>query len=1676
MILNANFPGDTIRFEGDRTVILRQLPAGAQIASARVTVTPVAPPGRPDLLFQEVLTFPGSGATTPDVGEWGMTRAVAPGSGATLGSVEVDFHARRTLAAVGGTNIAAATNGGVLLVDLGGGVFMRITQDGALATPDDTDFYNVPASGVLPGLTVTKFRLQAASVAAPQNLNVSQVTIRTVPTNVSVALGELPPFWTRVGEMTAAETSTDFAEFLQLFLSEAEVKDGYYEIPLVLHSDALTRLNLSVAIEYVVQESALPEGVGEVALPYGHGTVPQDGCEALQVALPVGAQVTRAAVRVLGSFESSRVAVGPTGPVTPTATAAIRPGRGQAQPIRLTRITPATAVDLLLSCTSQAAVLDLNVLGDVDGKPFGDPLLPRPVRIELDRDVALAPTWLSAALPEAFQFPAGRVWLAVQAREGEAAWHAVAAAGAVAEADPIGLHYSAASGLTWRATQGEGAAPRQNGASGGALAGLFRLRHVPPVYEVPLEVLVGQGDGATRVSLDRYRALGRIDFTIDFPEFADAINRAARAGEAGGAPGGEQLRNGDFARWTVAGDRIGAPQRVAGIDIPTTVTIASHGQWAYVGEPVAQPGEEAPPDAARFLDLPEHRGDADFSLPAPLFRQHVALRADGERIAVLTRRQQTLSLSLLDGRTRRVIGDLNPDPMIGCLAWSRVGRLLYVGEDLGESGQVRVLDGEALEQLLLRQETNLEMAMLPGAPFALEEGDRPFSLALSPDGQRLYVAALSFSDAGAPSEGRIYAFDTATRTARPGSPLAIAGLPADLTLTPDGRWLLAADAAGNALLVIDANRLTVARRIVLGQPFGDVLGPMAVEVAGDGRRAYVGNAAAHSISIVDLTTWQVQRPIVIPVMTGSVGMAGRDALIDLALTPTGDRLYAAVRYSDETDPYNPQVVQGLYYLTLGLPDEWTLTQGFVMPLGLGEPYRLAALFGPVTAEECAAQPPRPSSLSQAVGATGGRTYDFSFWGIATAAGAMAEVIWRGDACALQRTDRVPLRIDEDRAVKPCPAVDPLQPEDWPDLLLHRVRLVAPAGATQAEIRFITPPGKNAIVDAVSFQATAETTVNGDLLEVNDDGEVVGWQLAPATAAGVALLPVAGGLRLSNAGSQAASLLQSFPVAAAQPFSLHFEGEIGGVGAGGPPRVELHWLDEAGAPVGAITALAIQPDQTDHRLQATTPAAAVAAELHLVLPAGAALVVRRVAYAPVEAATVPICFVAQAPGDITVLGFDYAYDTPPTRPAPAPPGGLCPPTPPGRRPDGKSGCVCAYCATPCGPCCDEPATTGDAAVPPAVALRAVARPTRAVRVPVATGAGAMARGPLEAMRAAARPRVRPVEDDLRAFMVATPGEWAARAPDLAVASTPLTIVRGIGPGRAVALNELAIDSLPQLAAAAPERIADALRGVSPAIAAGYVAEARALLADPTALPAPLVSCIMPTYNRRDFAAQAIDLFRRQEYPNRELIIVDDGEEAVEDLIPGEAAQRADGIAIRYVRLAGRQSIGHKHNVACERAAGPIIAHWDDDTWYAPWRLSYQVAALVRREADLCGLDNVLHYNPATGGTWHSTRPHGPEPWMPGSTLCYRTSVWRARPFDDSSVGSDILFLRGRPDARIITLQSIAWLVDIIHGANASPKDPRSPLWQPYPAAEIRRLMGDDWAFYERLAGRQPAPAG
>ncbi len=239
------------------------------------------------------------------------------------------------------------------------------------------------------------------------------------------------------------------------------------------------------------------------------------------------------------------------------------------------------------------------------------------------------------------------------------------------------------------------------------------------------------------------------------------------------------------------------------------------------------------------------------------------------------------------------------------------------------------------------------------------------------------------------------------------------------------------------------------------------------------------------------------------------------------------------------------------------------------------------------------------------------------------------------------------------------------------------------------------------------------------------------------------------------------------------------------------------------------------------------------------------------------------------------------------------------------------------------------------------------------------------------------------------------------------------------------------------------------------------------------PKPLVSCIMPTHNRRRFVSRAIRYFLRQEHEARELVVIDDGTDPVDDLCAVDAR-------IRYIRLEEKWTVGAKRNKACELARGELIVHWDDDDWMADWRLRYQIDHLGG--ADICGLKRVLYFEPGAGAAWEYVFPGTLKPWVHGATLCFRKSFWEENRFADVNVGEDLRFVWNDPAAKIAALADNRFMAALIHPGNTSPKRTVDDCWFQLPLSRIQALIGKDWDFYRDPPaavrggeGRGPQPA-
>jgi len=223
--------------------------------------------------------------------------------------------------------------------------------------------------------------------------------------------------------------------------------------------------------------------------------------------------------------------------------------------------------------------------------------------------------------------------------------------------------------------------------------------------------------------------------------------------------------------------------------------------------------------------------------------------------------------------------------------------------------------------------------------------------------------------------------------------------------------------------------------------------------------------------------------------------------------------------------------------------------------------------------------------------------------------------------------------------------------------------------------------------------------------------------------------------------------------------------------------------------------------------------------------------------------------------------------------------------------------------------------------------------------------------------------------------------------------------------------------------------------------------------------PLVSCVMPTADRRLFVPQAIRNFQSQDYTNKELVIVDDGADCVADLVPEDPQ-------IRYVRLSGSRALGAKRNECVETCQAELIMHWDDDDWMAPHRISYQVEALLSEDAEVCGLQQMLFYHLDGDEVWLYQYPDNQCPWLAGGSLLYTRDFWRRSPFANIQVASDTRFVWDRPMERRVALSDYRFYVAMVHAKNTSPKSFDCSYWTRY-SNDLESFMGEDLSFYRKL---------
>jgi glycosyltransferase involved in cell wall biosynthesis len=107
--------------------------------------------------------------------------------------------------------------------------------------------------------------------------------------------------------------------------------------------------------------------------------------------------------------------------------------------------------------------------------------------------------------------------------------------------------------------------------------------------------------------------------------------------------------------------------------------------------------------------------------------------------------------------------------------------------------------------------------------------------------------------------------------------------------------------------------------------------------------------------------------------------------------------------------------------------------------------------------------------------------------------------------------------------------------------------------------------------------------------------------------------------------------------------------------------------------------------------------------------------------------------------------------------------------------------------------------------------------------------------------------------------------------------------------------------------------------------------------------PLVSVIIPTYNRATLLSRAVESVLSQTFTDFECIIVDDSSDDGTDTL---AFVTAAGRALRYVRLPAHCGVSAARNTGVRHSCGQWLAFLDSDDQWHPEKLQRQIAWLSR----------------------------------------------------------------------------------------------------------------------------------
>jgi glycosyltransferase involved in cell wall biosynthesis len=227
--------------------------------------------------------------------------------------------------------------------------------------------------------------------------------------------------------------------------------------------------------------------------------------------------------------------------------------------------------------------------------------------------------------------------------------------------------------------------------------------------------------------------------------------------------------------------------------------------------------------------------------------------------------------------------------------------------------------------------------------------------------------------------------------------------------------------------------------------------------------------------------------------------------------------------------------------------------------------------------------------------------------------------------------------------------------------------------------------------------------------------------------------------------------------------------------------------------------------------------------------------------------------------------------------------------------------------------------------------------------------------------------------------------------------------------------------------------------------------------------PKVSCILATGYGDKFVRTAVQCFLNQRYEGElELVIVDNNDVPWTERLGVEAEELPAllDLGIRYIRCL-RMPVGALRNLGTQHATGEICITWDEDDFYSPDRVAFQVGRLLETGMSVTGFHNLLYYDERDGQAWkYFFEPRGKHhPYAPGGSQCYRKDWWEKHKFPETGI-EDLPFTTAALHAGVLDSTDCGQMyVARIHGNNVVPKQLAGRQWQRIDAADLPKEFFD-----------------